>query len=143
MPKNTATGKIPPDATLERLLDALSSVVIDEGHTLSWYTSKKGRVWVTLKGFVPTVYSTSMELDTEMSQEEQTTAFAVLLYKHYLKVTQVEPPLSTWVPIGALTRDHDLMALYRLALSDLLDKIHAVRNSGVLPDDDDATPPPE
>lgn len=143
MPDNTPRKGISPDTSLERLLEALSSVVIHEGHTLSWYTSKKGRIWVTLKGFVPTVYSTSIELDTEASQDEQTTAFAVLLYKHYLKVTQVEPPLSTWVPVGALTRDHELMGLYRLALGDILDKIHAVRHDGVLPDTDNATDPLE
>lgn len=86
----------PRDPIPPHVLDVLSSVVVRAGHSLSWYTSKKGRTWLTLKGFQPTVYTTSVEYDRSDDTITIDEAFMVLLYRHWPKLTEVTPPLTTW-----------------------------------------------
>lgn len=86
----------PLSAVPQHVLDVLSSVVVRAGHSLSWYTSKKGRTWLTLKGFQPTVYTTSVEYDRTNPQTDIDHAFMVLLYRHWPKLIQETPPLTTW-----------------------------------------------
>jgi hypothetical protein len=64
---------------------------------MSWYTSKKGRVWLTVKGWQPVVYSTSVELDTTLPDQEVLDAFNVCLSEHIYKLGQERPPLTTWI----------------------------------------------
>jgi len=85
------------DSAIENVLEALSSVVAKAGHSLSWYSSKKGRIWITLKGFSPTVYTTSAECTTMSSYRDALDTFVVCLYHHFPKLTQVEPPVTTWL----------------------------------------------
>lgn len=88
----------------QHVLDVLSSCVVRAGHSLSWYHSKKGRVWITLRGFYPTLYTTSVEYDRSNPDMTIEQTFMVLLYRHWPKLTQQQPPLSTWDTSKA-TRD--------------------------------------
>ena len=115
------------------VLDVLSSIVVRAGHSLSWYTSKKGRTWLTLKGFQPTVYTTSVEYDRTNDSVTVDDAFMVLLYKHWPKLLQVAPPLTTWDTARAVT---DLVEEAQAWLATLAD-------AGVPPVDDfDPDSPP-
>lgn len=66
-------------------------------HTFSWYTSKRGRTWISFKGFSPTIYSTAVELPARFSEKHTFDALEVLLAKHLPKLLQEEPPITSWL----------------------------------------------
>lgn len=96
------TSITPPRPTWESVLDLLSSVIIQHGDSLSWYTSKKGRIWITLKGFRPTTYTTSVEYDAKLNAATIMEAYIVVLYHHMKKLALIEPPLNTWLVTRAV-----------------------------------------
>jgi hypothetical protein len=96
-----------PRVPLEQVLAALSSIVVSYGHSLSWYTSKKGRIWITLKGFSPIQYTTSAECDPHGTEKGTWDTFIVLMYCHYPKLFQEEPPLPTWLTMKAVSDMYD------------------------------------
>ncbi len=93
----TTTRTDIPVPTAETILSLCACIVTRSGHTLSWYTSRKGRVWITLKGFTPTVYSTSTECVQSVPDSEMLDTFAVLMAHHLPKLQGDVPPLTTWV----------------------------------------------
>ena len=110
-----AKASIPDsESAIERVLDALSAVVARSGHSLSWYSSKKGRIWITLKGFQPTIYTTSAECTTMASYRDALDTFVVCIYHHFPKLTQEAPPLTTWLTDKAV-QDTKLAAYQWLA----------------------------
>jgi hypothetical protein len=95
--KNTTP---PPPGQGDRFWLAISLLAVitnRAGHTFSWYTSKKGRIWATLKGFRPIQYSTSIELDSSLSDSQLFDALNVLYYVHMPKMRGEVPPLPTWI----------------------------------------------
>lgn len=96
--KSIATHK----PSVERLLELLSSIIAREGHSLSWYTSRKGRMWITLKGFNPATYTTSVEVAEPDNLAAVQDAWHVLLWAHYPKVAQLSAPLNTWLTSRAV-----------------------------------------
>jgi len=91
-----------PKPAWEDVLTLLSHIVIKNGHSLSWYTSKKGRVWLTLKGFDPTTYTTSVEHSTDGNNHSALESFLVCMYKHWPKHMLTDPPLNTWLTLRAV-----------------------------------------
>ena len=100
----------------EQLLDLLSRVCNKYAQTFSWYTSTKGRVWLTLKGRDPITYSTSVECAMDASVEETFNALSVLIAAHFGKVIQVEPPLVTWISRHETAKHLDRARIYVLDL---------------------------
>lgn len=95
---NNRTGQAKTQLmTSEALLSLLAVICGRSGHTFSWYTSKKGRVWLTLKGFYPTVYSTSVESTPSPSYVQTVDALMVLYAHHVPKLRDEDPPLTTWL----------------------------------------------
>lgn len=95
--KNTPSRPGGQDTVQDAIVGLLSLVCTAYGHTFSWYTSKKQRVWLQFKGFSPTIYTTAVELPAGFSAQGSLDAFEVLLAKHLPKLFQDEPPLTTWL----------------------------------------------
>lgn len=117
MSKNTHTDINGQVAHQEAVLSLLTAIVTRAGHSLSWYTSKKGRVWITLKGFSPTPYTTSGETVPNATDEQALDTFEVLIAAHVRKLWEIEPPLTTWHTSQAIVQAsndaHDFVqALY-------------------------------
>jgi len=93
---NTSNDGEGAAALQHAILGVLTRICNAYGHTFSWYTSKKSRVWIQFKGFSPTVYSTAVELPAGFREEDTLDGLEVLLAKHIPKVLQEEPPLTTW-----------------------------------------------
>jgi len=98
MTKNTETLPVIQEPGDWTLLSLLAAITNRAGQTFSWYTSKKGRVWATLKGFKPVQFSTSVELLPSFSDEQVFDALKVLYTQHFPKVSLERPPLPTWIP---------------------------------------------
>lgn len=97
MPKNSTSGTNIPADKFSAVVSLLNAIVTRNGHSLTWYTSRKGRVWVTLKGFQPAIYTTSAECATSSPDQETLDTFMVLMWKHIPKLQGIEPPVNTWV----------------------------------------------
>jgi len=97
MPKIPHPGTFSREAAPDFLLSVLSSICQTYGQTFSWYTSSKGRVWLTLKGRDPIIFTTSVECPLDAPIDRTLDALVVLFASHIPKVQQVAPPLVTWI----------------------------------------------
>lgn len=102
MAKNSKIRPFTQAEAPDYLLSLLSAVCGKYGQTFSWYTSTKGRMWLTLKGRDPIVYTTSVECDLAASVEATLDALVVLFATHIPKVQQVAPPLVSWITSKAI-----------------------------------------
>lgn len=97
MDKNNSVRTIRQPKQSAAILSLLSCIVARNGSSLSMYTSKKGRVWVTLVGTQPVRYTTSSEVSKEQTDEEIEQAMMVVLAAHIPKVLGETPPIATWI----------------------------------------------
>lgn len=97
MPQNNTSGRMTQAPAPIAVVALLSAIVTKGGHSLSWYTSKKARVWMTVKGTQPTTYTTSCEMSADSTQTEIDNAMLVLVVEHVRKMRLESPPLTTWL----------------------------------------------
>lgn len=105
MVKNTPPSTLSQDYHAEAVLSLLAAIVCRNGHSLSWYTSKKGRVWITLVGHSPIRYTTSSECMSSTSDVELLDAMFVMMHHHLPKLMGDAPPLPTWITRKAIDED--------------------------------------
>jgi hypothetical protein len=116
MAKNSTPGVTSPVPSFEAVLSLLSVIVTRNGHTFSWYTSKKGRVWATLKGFNPTTYTTSAEAVQNAPDQTTLDTLLVMLKHHIPKLQGIEPPANTWLTTKQVSEELDGAAEWALDL---------------------------
>lgn len=116
MPNNTQSPMSGQTPALDTVMSLLAAIVMRGGHSLSWYTSKKRRVWVTLKGTYPTTYTTSTEGDEHASASQLEQAFQVLICEHVRKMRGETPPLTTWLTRMAVEQLAESARAYALDL---------------------------
>jgi len=97
MVKNTQAGTSGQENTEAFVLGLCSLMCQAEGHTFSWYTSKKGRVWLTFKQNGTLSYSTSVEYDASLSEHKTLDIFALLVSTHIRKLTGRTAAVTTWL----------------------------------------------
>lgn len=95
------TRNLANESNQQPVLDALSWFLLQKGCSLSVYLSRKGRGWLTLKGYDPITYTTSVEVNPRSSGVELGDAFVVLMREHFPKVIQQVPPLNSWITLKA------------------------------------------
>lgn len=97
MPNISHIGRPIHERSAMTLLSLLSVICSRNGHTFSWYTSKKRRVWLSLKGFRPITYATAVEVPPDVTDEQMFDAIKVLFAAHFPKLMEEVPPLPTWI----------------------------------------------
>lgn len=112
MPAKQETSVPTPNPDPQALLSLMAVICSRNGHTFSWYTSKKSRVWLTIKGFYPALYSTSVEVLSIHTDKLTFDAIIVLMAKHIPKLLQDVPPLTTWHNAKEVTEAIDDAAVY-------------------------------
>lgn len=96
MSKNTLEAITSQMHTPTAVLSLLSWLAQVEGQTFSWYTSKKGRTWLTFKHNGTPTYSTSAEYPDDLSDEQTLDTIVMLVSHHLPKVLDIAPPVTTW-----------------------------------------------
>jgi hypothetical protein len=79
------------------LVQLLRIVGVEGGHTITIYTSRKGRVWVTIKTWGEAVYASSAEVDPMANDAQLLGSIATACMMHVSKILEKVTRQDTWL----------------------------------------------
>jgi hypothetical protein len=79
------------------LVQLLRIVGVEGGHTITIYTSRKGRIWVTIKTWGDAVYASSAEVDPMATDAELLGSIATACMMHVSKILEHVARQDTWL----------------------------------------------
>jgi len=99
MAENLSTRMLPQPDWVSQVLGLLRSLTLVEGATLSIYTSRKGRVWVTFKSHTPHTYSSSAEAEPGADTLALLRAVGCAGWHHLSAVNGYVPRQDGWLTL--------------------------------------------
>lgn len=81
------------------VLRLLTMIGVEGAHTITLYTSRKGRTWATVKTWGDPTYTTSSEVDNMEGEHGLIKGLVSALVIHSMKVRELAPRADTWLSI--------------------------------------------
>lgn len=89
-----------PDGTENPVLKLLHAFGVQGGHTLTLYTSRRGRIWFTIKTWGKEIYASSAEVDAFGGEEAVIGALATCCMMHWAKLEGRVARQDTWLSMA-------------------------------------------
>lgn len=88
---------VSPTGVESHLIRLLYIIGVEGGHTITMYTSRRGRTWCTVKTWGESTYSSSAELDHSTEEAGVLGALATACMMHVAKILQNVDRTDTWL----------------------------------------------